>query len=339
MIDFQLLLVGTYTAPMGQAQGISLIAHDRRASTLVDLGLVAVTESPSYLAGRDGAVYAVNEADHGRITGFEWLPAERRLVRRSVQATGGAHPCHVAVHGSGRLLAVANYTSGSVALHPCEAGSIGPFADLVELRGHGPVTDRQGSAHAHQVVFADDLLYVVDLGSDRVWRFVVEPAGATTTSIEPLVLPPGFGPRQLLLDSGAGPVRFGYVLGELSGQIAVFDLARGGGPVAMVATSEKPLPDGNLAAGLIAGGSPGECFVSHRGANVIVRLAGRGAGLAVTGEVSSGGSWPRFVGYLDDYLYVANQESGTVACLAPNQPGAAALTVAVPSPACVLPMG
>ena len=74
MTDFQMLLIGTYTAPAGDARGISLIAHDRPASKLIDLGLVAVTESPSYLAGHAGAVYAVNEAEHGRITGFAWQP-------------------------------------------------------------------------------------------------------------------------------------------------------------------------------------------------------------------------------------------------------------------------
>src|SRR4051794_12019387 len=134
MTEIQLLLVGGYTPPMGEASGISLLAHDRDRAALTDLGTLVLAESPSYLTRHGTAVYAVHEAEQGRIGAFGWQ--DGRLLRRSVQSTGGAHPCHLAVHPSGRLLAVANYTGGSVALHPLTAdGDVRPLSRLIELHG------------------------------------------------------------------------------------------------------------------------------------------------------------------------------------------------------------
>jgi 6-phosphogluconolactonase len=332
----RLLLVGGYTPPMGEASGISLLGHDPALRTLTDRGTLVLTESPSFLARHDRGVYAVNEAEHGRISAFGWQ--DGTLHRRSVQATGGAHPCHLAVHPNGRWLAVANYTGGSVSLHPIGAdGDVGPLSQLIELHGSGPVADRQESAHAHQVVFDQDRLYVADLGSDRIWRFTLDPAAGTASAAEPWLLPAGFGPRQLLLRDG-----FGYVLGELSGQLAVFALDRAGRldrpaePVAVLPAAAEPLPAGNLAGTLIGGESPEQAYVSHRGGDRIteLRLAGP-AGTPVRDRPSQG-HWPRHVCSYGGYLYVANQLSGTVSCLSAD--GSEVLVAPVASPACLLPM-
>ena len=160
---------------------------------LTDRGLIAVTESPSYLIAHEQVVYVVNEAEHGRVTSFRW--ADERLHQLSVQSTGGAHPCHLAVHPSGRLLAAANYTGGSVSLHRLDgAGAIAPATTVLALTGHGPVADRQNAAHAHQVVFTEHDLFVVDLGSDRIWRYRLDDIDPVAlTELTPLQLPPDSG--------------------------------------------------------------------------------------------------------------------------------------------------
>jgi 6-phosphogluconolactonase len=330
MTGIQLLLVGGYSPPTGEASGISLLAHDRDRAMLTDLGTLVLAESPSYLTRHGTSVYAVNEVEQGRVGAFGWR--DGRLLRRSVQATGGAHPCQLAVHPSGRLLAVANYTGGSVALHPLTAdGDVGPLSRLIELHGSGPVADRQDAAHAHQVVFDGDAMFVVDLGSDRVWPFTLDLVAGTAASGEPWRLPAGFGPRQLLLRTG-----FGYVLGELSNQLAVFALDQPGRPVTVVPAAAGPLLPDNLAGTLIGGGSPAIGYVSHRGSGLVseVRLAGAAAS-AVT-DRPSGGSWPRHLAYHEGYLYVANQLANSVSCLSTSS--AERLTVSMASPSCLLPI-
>ena len=112
------LLVGGYTPPTGTGRGIALV--EAGPDGLADRGVLAVTESPSFLAiSADGQrVYAVNETDPGRVSGFARTGAQSDpgLSPLGSQPTGGAHPCHLALHPSGRLLAVANYSSGSVAV-------------------------------------------------------------------------------------------------------------------------------------------------------------------------------------------------------------------------------
>ncbi len=320
-----LLLVGGYTPPMGTGRGITLLEYV--GGELADLGLVALTESPSFLIARDEIVYVVNEAEQGRVTSFRWT--DRQLQHLVVQNTGGAHPCHLAIDPGGTVLASANYTSGSVSLHRIDpAGGIEPFATLLQHAGNGPISDRQDGAHAHQVVFANDVMFVVDLGSDRVWRYRFDPAAITVEPLEPLVLPAGFGPRQVVLDG-----RYAYVLGELSNQLAILDETE---IVSLVPAYGAPLAAGNLAATLLQP-VPGRLIVSHRGADrICVFDASARDSVELVAEFSSEGAWPRHLAVDEDRLVIADQLSDAVIVRSPDGSTAAA---AVPNPTCILPMG
>lgn len=319
-----LLLVGCYTPPMGDGRGISLLAIED--GTLLERGLIALTESPSFLISRASIVYAVNEAEHGRVTSFQF--GGEHLQQLSVQNTAGAHPCHLAVDPSGTVLAAANYTTGSVSLHRLDGtGGIAPAGRVLELSGHGPVAERQGSAHAHQVVFASDLMYVVDLGSDRIWRYTLNPATLDLIAHEPLVLPPGFGPRQLVVNG-----EYLYVLGELSNQLAVL---RGAEIVAAVPAQGAPVPDGNLAAALEPR-ADGRLVVSHRGADRLTVFIPNGDSVDFVEEFSSGGAWPRHLRPMGEGYVVADQLSNTVAWLGFD--GAVRGRVSTPAPTCICPL-
>ena len=328
------LLVGCYTPPMGEGRGIRQLslAED---GTVTDRGLVAVTESPSFLIVHDSVVYVVNEADQGRVTSFRWRPdgssdepGAGRLDQLSVQNTGGAHPCHLAVDPTGSVLAAANYTSGSVSLHRIADGVIAPASAQLTLTGHGPVADRQDGPHAHQVVFAEGLLFVVDLGSDLVWRYELD-ADLGTRELAPLVLPAGFGPRQLLLEGD-----YAYVLGELSNDLAVFALSEPAAPRSVQPAYRAGLPDGNLAAALV-GSAPGRFLVSHRGADRLVEF-GYGAGsVELLREFPAGGRSPRHLAVVAGLTLVAAQLSDEVVAVAAD---GTARPIPVPSAVCVLPL-
>ena len=114
----------------------------------------------------------------------------------------------------------ANYTSGSVSVHPVHGdGSLGARTDLVEHRGHhGPQADRQDGPHAHQVVFVDGGLLVCDLGLDAVVGYHLD--DGRLTEVARSAMPAGSGPRHLVLDGATA-----YVLGELSSTVTVCDVA------------------------------------------------------------------------------------------------------------------
>jgi 6-phosphogluconolactonase len=334
------LLVGGYTAPTGSGQGIALV--EVRSDGLVDRGVLAVTESPSFVAvSADGErVYAVNETDPGRVSAFgrAGTPADPGLRPLGSQPTGGAHPCHLALHPSGRLLAVANYSSGSVAIHPLDRdGAVQPHSQLLRLHGSGPNTERQDGPHAHQVTFdaGRDELIVADLGSDRLWRYRHQVGAFTAAGA--VRLPPGSGTRQLLLDSAAG---LAYALGELDGSVSTLRWQDQARLLSSVAGHAGPLAPGTLSAALIRGPGPGLLYASHRGADRITLLRQDGAGVLAVTDFPSYGRSPRHLALDRGRLYIANQLSDTLACLPvadTGLPAGPASSLQVPSPSCVLP--
>ncbi|HEV2887478.1 MAG TPA: beta-propeller fold lactonase family protein [Jatrophihabitans sp.] len=335
------LLVGGYTPPAGEGRGIALV--EARPDGLADRGVLAITESPSFLAISvdGGRVYAVNETDPGRVSAFgrTGTPAAPGLRPLGWQPTGGAHPCHLALHPSGRLLAVANYSSGSVALHPLDGnGTVEPHVQLLVLHGSGPDAERQDGPHAHQVSFASggDELIVADLGSDRLWRYR-ERAGqfVPTGSVR---LPAGSGTRQLLLDPGAGRA---YVLGELDHSVSTLQWQEPVRVLSSVAGHAEPLAPGTLSAALISGPRPGLLYASHRGADRITLLREDGLGVTPVADFSCSGRSPRHLALSGNRLYIANQLSNTLATVpvaaGSGLPTGPARSLGLPSPSCVLP--
>lgn len=347
--DFRTLLVGGYTPPMGTGHGIQLIVHDLARVTLHDHGLVAVTESPSFLvsAPAGGVVYVVNETDAGRVSAFRVTGsgADCDLEPFSVQSTGGAHPCHLAVHEGLRLLAVANYTSGSVSIHPLGPdGGIEPLTQLIELSGGGgPDAQRQEGPHAHQVTFFDGGpdgdgsasvgLAVADLGSDRVWRYRHE--DGRFISLPPLELPAGSGTRQLLLSGGRA-----LVLGELDASLALADWTDNPRLLSVGPGYAGTLPDPSLAAALLPGPRPELFYATHRGGDIVSLLRLDGDAVVPVADFDAAGRWPRHACLAGNQLYLANQLSDTVVSLpvdpATGLPTGPPISVDVPGPSCVL---
>ena len=159
-------------------------------------------------------------------------------------------------------------------------------------RTHRPGTgaDRQEAAHAHQVVFANDLMFVVDLGSDRIWRYILDVDALTVEQLRrwccrPVSARDSSWSRPIMPTSS----------GELSNQLAVF---AGTELVAVVPAYGAALPAGNLAATLLSP-KPGQLLVSHRGADRICLFTADGDSVELETEFSSGGAGPRHVAVVD----------------------------------------
>src|SRR3954447_4461413 len=183
------LFVGCYTGEKGgEGEGIALLRRDSASGVLTRLGVAARTPSPSFLAQHPTLpiLYAVNELDaDGTVSAFT-VAADGELSPLSVQPTGGSDPAHLSVTPDGRFLLVANYSSGSVAVHPLDAeGAPGERFDLLDLAGSGPDAERQDGPHAHMVVPDRDCVLIADLGADRVWRARLDPVSGRLTMLAP----------------------------------------------------------------------------------------------------------------------------------------------------------
>lgn len=182
--------------------------------------------NPSYLTVHGSCVYAVSESgDNSSVSA--WRFDGKSFTPLGSRPTGtpglGEDPCYVATDG--KRLAVANYSGGTMAVyHLLEDGSVSPVDTLIRSRAGGPDERRQALPHVHCAVFAPDGNHLLfsEFSADAIGCLPLgaEPCESRTAA----TLPADFGPRHLLFD--AAGTHF-YVLGELSGDIAVFDYADG----------------------------------------------------------------------------------------------------------------
>jgi 6-phosphogluconolactonase len=270
---------------------------------------VAVAEAPSFVvvSGDARFVYAALETV-GQVGA--WAVADEREWRPlGQQPTGGNAPCHLALSPDGRWLVTANYTSGSVSVHPVASdGSLGGRTDLVHHRGTpGPVADRQDGPHAHQVVFVVGGLLVCDLGLDAVIGYRLE--DGRLNEVARSAMPAGTGPRHLAVVGDTA-----YVVGELSSTVTVCGVAGLEMSPGETVSLRSPNAQGqNLAAEVVLAGE--QVLGSNRGDDTLTVLVRDGNSLRRHGIGPSGGSWPRWMGLVDDSLLVANERSHGVARL------------------------
>ena len=309
----ELVYVGGYTGEKGgEAEGISLLRRDPTSGVLTRLGVAARTPSPSFLAQHPTLpiLYAVNELDSdGTISAFT-VAEDGELSPLSVQPTGGADPAHLSVTADGRFLLVANYSSGSVAVHPLDPeGAPGERSDLLDLEGAGPDPERQRGSHAHMVIADRGSVLVADLGADRVWRARLDPVSGRLVMLAPAVTAkPGTGPRHLRL----APHGTMLLVGELGANLSWYRPASDGS-LELAGEAPSSTEDGTTYPSELVMGPDGRfVYVANRGPNTVSAFEWDGERATPIAEVPTGGDWPRHMILLGDHLYVANERSHNV---------------------------
>lgn len=341
------LFLGTYTSTSPGGTGIGVASYDRSTGSITARTVVTGVENPSYLAlhPTGGTLYAVDEQQNGGVTAVA-LADDGTFRVLGTRPTGGAGPCHLSVHPGGRWLFSANYTSGSVAVHPLAAdGSVGERTDLVAHSSPAPGPGQDGP-HAHQIITAPDGNHIlaVDLGTDTVYTYRLDEARGTLEQLSYAALRPGAGPRHLTFHPDG---RHAYLACEVDNTAVVcgYDPATGtltpGGPQSTGTGTGTSYPaqflvtsDGRFA------------YLANRGHNSITRYAieDGGAALRLLDTVPVGGDFPRHTAFSPDgsLLFAANQKSGTVTAFRVDAATGALEPVgtafAEPAAVCVLPM-
>lgn len=311
------LWVGSYTGDMGQGDGVTRI--DLRTGQREVLG--DESPSPSWLVPTEAGVVAVSESEGGELTVLEPRASEIARADSVGAVTGAAWPCHASVV-SPSLLAVAHYGSGTLTTVRLTDGRPGEILDVLDLGGRplGPRSDRQDGSHPHQVVFdeARGELLVPDLGGDVVHRVPLED-GRLDEPLEPVRMPPGHGPRHLVLADDLL-----VVVGELSSQLWLGwrdDAAPGGwesrGTTPTLLTPHDPEHSSDPEVGNLPSAvrlHRDVLAVANRGADrvALYRVDPARGGLTPSHEVPTHGAWPRDLLLLEDDLWVACERSHTV---------------------------
>lgn len=340
----RLFRIGSYTGESGDGTGITTWSQDPGSGALTAFGTAVPTDNPTFLAANAAGdrLYAVGEGVDGVVTVFAVDDRGGLAPLGQPQSTGGSGPCHLIVDPSGRYVLVANYDSGSVGVHPIAAdGSLRPRSDLVQHAGAGPDHDRQEQAHAHQVV-ADPTgrhLLAVDLGTDEIRTYRLD---SDTGQLQPGPVgraEPGAGPRHVAFHPDGRLLvadELGSTLSEFGYDASTAVLARRRSVAATVGA-----PAGrNYPAELVISENGKYAYLSNRGADCVTVFAVDTPSLRALVDVPCGGTWPRHITVDGQWLYVANQNSHTVATfrIDPDSgiPAPTGAVVDVPSPACVL---
>jgi len=342
------LTIGTYTQGSDPDRGI---VHATLAADGSSIEAYAVTPfaDPSWVVrGPDGRTfYAVSEATEGGVGSFAGGASDGALRQLSVHPSGGAEPCHATLFNGGAHLAVANYTSGSLSVHPVGAdGSVGARTCVVQHGGTGPDTDRQAGPHAHMVTPDPDgrFLLAIDLGNDSIFGYELLAETGVLHEVARSRMRPGFGPRHLAFHPDGGHA---YVIGELGFGVAVctYDPRRAEFSVlGEVPVLENGVPGEDFPSGICVSPDGRFLYAAARGRDTI-RVFSLAAGAdrpEIVATVPTGGSWPREIALSPDgsLLLSANQHGDSVTVFRldadtgiPRPTGA---RLSVPSPTCLV---
>lgn len=228
------LLIGTYTSEEG-SRGVYIHRFDTETGSSDSISMVEAN-NPSYLvlSPNENFVYAVSEGENSGVYSFSFDKKSGSLIPINFQTTLSAGPCYITIDQSGKNIHTANYGGGSITSFQVNTnGSLTSAKSVLSFQGSGPDSTRQQSAHLHSVMFTStgDYLFATDLGSDRLYRFSSSNSpfegqpNIVEGSLKVFDLPPGTGPRHFTFH----PIdnKYLYVLGELSGEVLVYDYENG----------------------------------------------------------------------------------------------------------------
>ena len=220
-----LFFVGSYTSGQANGKGITTCSINTETGEMKLLHVFENSVDPSYLAVHPNGqyLYAVNETGGekpGYVSAYKILE-NSQLEFINEKYTRGDHPCHLSVSADEKNILVANYSGGSVTIFLImEDGSLGNLSSTVRHSGKGAFEERQERPHAHYFAPAinDSAAFVVDLGTDKIYHYLIKKNGrlgiktATATA-------PGTGPRHLVFHPHLNVC---YVILEFTNEIEAY---------------------------------------------------------------------------------------------------------------------
>jgi len=341
--------IGTYSK--GGSKGIYVYRLDGKTGQLTDTGQTAEAQNPSFVELHPNGrfLYAVSEGGKsGAVSAFAINAETGGLTFLNQQSSHGTSPCHLSVDATGKLLTVANYSSGTVAALPVQDdGKLGEATSVKKHEGSSVNPQRQKEPHAHSCTIdaANRFAFAADLGLDKilVYRLDVEKGELTPNEVPFAAVHPGAGPRHFAFHPSN---RYGYVINEIDSTITAFtyDAEEGAlNEIHSLSTLPADYSGKNSCADIHIDPAGKFLYGSNRGHDSIViysidEATGR---LTLVGHESTQGRTPRNFG-LDptgSFLLAANQDTNNVVVFRVDQKTGrltpTGQSIEVPSPVCV----
>lgn len=269
--------------------------------------------NPSYVLPHGDRLYVVEEIlDRASVACFSVDNKEESSVLWHKEVPG-AGLCHCAIIGNS--LYVSGYTGGTLTGLNASSGQVMFYK---EFSGHGFNTLRQEKSHIHSAQPTPDgsRLLVADLGTDRLYKFVMDAKiGLMLDEEQPYFqVRAGQGPRHFAFHPNG---KWLYLVTELDCSLLVFQYQNNRlNQVGEYSLREKGDPDSSLAADIHVSPDGKFLYVSVRGPGCLqgFEIQKENGLLNPLGRFSTGGWCPRSFHISPDgrYVAVANQELGTL---------------------------
>ncbi len=326
----QYFALGSYTEPIlfgtgevyqGQGKGITICSFENGKIEIVK---EIEIRNPSFLCidEKNKKIYAVNEMkeylgeEGGGLTQLSYADDFSMSVEGSWN-TGGKDPCHLEISPDSSFIAISNFASGSVTFFSLEhEGNV--TADSRAIFQHSgssihPV--RQTRPHAHSCIFSrgNNMLYVPDLGLDKVVAYKIEDSMISMDETKLIEVAAGSGPRYGEFTKDG---KHFYLINEISSRIIHYTCENGTLNFRQVV---ETLPDDfkgdNICSDLHLTPDGTKLYASNRGHDSIVSYEINSSGeLTLTGRTPCGGKTPRnfAVDPAGTHLLVGNQDSDLI---------------------------
>jgi 6-phosphogluconolactonase (cycloisomerase 2 family) len=338
--------IGTYTPNLadphayanGKGEGIYLANVDDATGALSGLKLVAKDRSPAWLvlSADHKFLYAVNEIDaygpskSGSVTAYAVDTKSGALKKLNTVDSGGAGPCFISIHASGKFALVANYIGGSFSVLPIKPdGSLGEASDVVKPGGPASSTSAADAppgqepagqdrpTHGHMIASDPSGQYVVgdDAGRDRifVWRLNTDTGKLQQVSVTTALA--GSAPRHFGFSPDGKTL---YQIGEYNDRLTTYGFADG--KLTQKGKSISALPDGYQGSGsasrMLVSPSGRNVYSANRTHNSIATFAVGAGGLATKlANTPTEGEHPRSLTVDPDgkFLYSLNLRANNIA--------------------------
>ncbi|MDR3727321.1 MAG: lactonase family protein [Terracidiphilus sp.] len=333
-------------------EGILAYDWDPVTAELAPAGVAAKLANVDWITYSPGRefLYAASEVDsfNGKPTGAvaSFKVENGQLHPLSARNSASVGTCHVALDHSGRVLLSADYGGGSAASFLVKDGQLSEAVWTEYYTGHGPVSDRQQSAHAHFASFSPDnrFAYINDLGSDCIHIYSLNAATAALTPAGVYRAKAGAGPRTLRFHPNG---RTAYSVNELASTVDVLTWSAADGSLTRLHTIDL-LPEGfhglSRACDTVITRDGRNVYFANRDKDFLYsfRADAKTGSLTPIGRTNCGGKIPRnfVLDPTERWMLVANQDSNLISVFARNpQTGALAeegKSIAAAAPMCIL---
>ena len=318
------VFVGTYNAAK-EKDGIFVYQLDEKTGVLEPVTTYKGILNPAYLivSANGKYLYACTNAKvpgGGTVSSFEFNAASKTLSFINSQSSGGDNPVYITEHKSGKWIANANYTGGSLAIHPLlDNGKIGTETQVITFTDSSVNKERQEKSHVHQAIFSPrhDYIFFPDLGADKIrcYRF----DESKEQPLQPAAIPftrtiPGAGPRHMTFHPNE---KYAYCIEEMLGMIDVYAYSNGKlDSIQRISMHQESFAGPYSGADIHISGDGKFLYASNRGTenNLAIYAIQKNGKLKSVGYQSTFGETPRNFSLSPNgkFLIVAHQTSGSI---------------------------